>query len=129
MIFYPHKIKGKLQIGNNVSGLKKCKIDNSGDIKIGDNVIFTKDCLIYTHEHYIDKNDTILNQTKNKGVQISSLTIEDDVYFGARCIILESVNHIPKGTVIGAGAVLTKNPDGEYGIYGGVPAKKIRERK
>lgn len=129
MIFYPHKIKGKFKKGKNVSGLKKCKIDNTGDIIIGNSVIFSEDSLVYTHSHYTNKNDTIVNQTKKHGVKINSLIIEDDVFIGARAIILSSVTKIPKGTMIAAGAVLIKNPIGEYGIYGGVPAKKIGERK
>jgi acetyltransferase-like isoleucine patch superfamily enzyme len=38
------------------------------------------------------------------------------------------VTKIPDGVVIAANAVLTKNP-GIYEIWGGVPAKKIGERR
>lgn len=34
---------------------------------------------------------------------------------------------IAKGCIIGAGAVVTKNTK-PYGIYGGVPAKRMKER-
>lgn len=128
MIFYPHKIKGKLIVGRNCSGQKRCLIDGSGNITIGDDVIFTRECMIYTHEHPMKRFPSILKQTKEEGVSVSDLKIGDDVYFGARCIVLSSVTKIPRGTVVAAGAVLTKNPDCEYGVYAGVPAKKIGER-
>lgn len=35
---------------------------------------------------------------------------------------------IEEGTVLASGAILTKSTE-PYGIYGGVPAKKIAERK
>jgi acetyltransferase-like isoleucine patch superfamily enzyme len=132
MIRYPHgKRKQKISIGKDCSGIedKSVIIDNSGDIIIGDFVIFSSGCRIYTHSHYIDKSKTILHQTKERGVKISSLVIGDDVYFGANSIVLESVTNTPKGCVIAAGAVLTKNPMGEYEIWAGNPAKKLKERK
>ncbi len=129
MIFYPHKIKGKFKQGKHCSGMDKCRIDGSGDIIVGNYVIFSRDCLIYTHDHYKSKSSTIYEQTMRKGVVISNLVIEDDVYLGTRCIVLNSVSRIAKGVVIAAGAILTKDADQEYGIYAGVPAIKIGERE
>ena len=131
MIRYPHKQKSNIKIGKDISGLEdpNVLIDNTGYIEIGDYVIFSGGCKIYTHDHYMSKDKTIIQKTKEKGVKHSGLIIGDDVYFGADCIVLQSVTHIPKGTVIAAGSVLTKNPENEYEIYGGVPAKKIGERK
>ena len=131
-IHKPHKKRGKLIVEDGIK--KKMKkdtiyIDNSGDITIGKNVIFTRNVNILTHEHYHKRNSTIKEQTEKKGVKISNLIVEDDVYFGINCVITESVTHIPKGTIIAAGAVLTKNPINEYEIWGGVPARKIGERK
>ena len=54
------------------------------------------------------------------------MIIEPDVWCGANVTILKGV-HIGKGSVIAAGAVVTKNI-GEYEIWAGVPAKKIRNR-
>jgi len=123
--------KGKLVIGNGCSGmkLKDVIIDISGDIVFGNDIIVSDQCIIYTHQHPMKKNKSITKQTKEDGVKLTSLVIGDDVFLGARCIILPSVTNIPKGCVIAAGAVLTKNPMGEYEIWGGNPAKKIGERK
>lgn len=52
--------------------------------------------------------------------------ISDDVWVGANAIILNGAN-IGVGAVVGAGAVVTKDIPC-YEIWGGVPAKKIRDR-
>lgn len=52
--------------------------------------------------------------------------IGDDCRIGRRAIIMPGVE-IAKGCIIGAGAVVTKNTQ-PYGIYGGVPAKRMKER-
>jgi acetyltransferase-like isoleucine patch superfamily enzyme len=129
-IRYPHKHKGRITIGKNISGIEDQSviIDNTGDIIIGDFVIFSGGCKIYTHDHFMNRGMTILEQTEKLGVKYSNLVIGDDVYFGANCIVTQTVSFIPKGTVIAAGAVLTKNPVNEYEIWGGIPAIKIGER-
>jgi len=53
--------------------------------------------------------------------------IEDDVWIGRNAVIMPNVK-IGKGSIIGAGAVVTKNVKA-YSVVGGVPAKLIRKRK
>lgn len=55
------------------------------------------------------------------------LTIGNDVWIGARVIILHSCKKIGNGAIVGAGAVLTRDV-APYSIVGGVPAKLIRMR-
>lgn len=52
--------------------------------------------------------------------------ISDDVWIGCNAIIKRGVV-IQTGAVIGAGAVVTKDV-GPYEIWGGVPARKIKQR-
>jgi maltose O-acetyltransferase len=53
--------------------------------------------------------------------------VDDYVFIGPRAIILPGVK-IGKGAVVAAGAVVTKDVlAGE--VVGGVPARKIKERK
>lgn len=52
--------------------------------------------------------------------------IGDDVWVGAGSIIMAGVT-IGDGAIIAAGSVVTKNVEA-YCIYGGTPAKKIKER-
>jgi acetyltransferase-like isoleucine patch superfamily enzyme len=54
------------------------------------------------------------------------LKIEDDVWIGSGSILLKSIR-IGKGSVVGAGSVVTKNVE-PYTIVGGNPAKFIKKR-
>lgn len=56
----------------------------------------------------------------------NSIVIENDVWIGYGSIILSGVK-IGRGSIVAAGSVVTKDID-EYSIYGGVPARKLRER-
>lgn len=60
---------------------------------------------------------------KEKGYQV---LIGNDVWIGQDARIMEGVT-IGDGAVIGAGAIVTKDAE-PYGIYAGVPAKKVRSR-
>lgn len=96
-------------------------IDYTGGLIAGDNITISQECWISTHGHDIKESPT------NGKITPSDLVIEDDVWIGARALILSSVNRIGKGAVIGAGSVVTKDVE-SYTIVAGNPAKKIGER-
>ena len=58
--------------------------------------------------------------------EIKQTMIGRDCWLGAHCFINCGVN-IADGCIIAAGAVVTKDTE-PYGIYGGVPAKRIKDR-
>ena len=66
------------------------------------------------------------NQKKFEALSKGNIVVEDDVWIGARAIILSGVT-IGQGAVISAGAVVTKNVP-PYSIVAGSPAKIIRMR-
>ena len=68
----------------------------------------------YADEKYLDEN---------KRIQV---VIGNDVWIGNNVSIVEGVT-IGDGAAIAAGSVVTKDVE-PYGIYGGIPAKKIRSR-
>lgn len=96
-----------------------CFLDGRAPLIIGDHVDIASQVLIYNDEHDIN--------SPSFGNSFGKVEIGDYVFIGPRAIILPGVK-IGKGAVVAAGAVVTKDiPDFE--IWGGVPAKKISDRK
>lgn len=84
---------------------------------------------IITGDHRIDIKDKFMDEVtvdEKLPENDQEVVINEDVWCGANVTILKGI-HIGRGSVIAAGAVLTKNV-GEYEIWAGVPAKKIRDR-
>lgn len=84
---------------------------------------------IITGDHRIDIRDKYMDEVtaaEKLPENDQPVVIEEDVWCGANVTILKGVT-IGKGSVIAAGAVVTKNV-GEYEIWGGVPARKLKNR-
>ena len=97
----------------------------SGKVIIGKNVMMGPDVCIYARNHAFARTDIPMNA---QGFDIEKpVVIEDDVWIGAKAIILPGV-HIGTGAIIGAGAVVTKNVP-NYAVVGGNPAHIIKMRK
>lgn len=80
---------------------------------------------VYTTDfHSLDMN---IRRTDDdmKNRKCSPVVIGDDVFIGAKCIILKGVT-IGDGAIIGAGSVVTKNIPACQ-IWAGNPAKFIRK--
>lgn len=92
----------------------------NSDIFIGKNVMIAKDTSIFSTNHVI--SNPLDGYRSENG---SFITIEDDVWIGANCVITAGIT-IGKGSVIGANSVVTKNIP-EYCIAVGNPAKIIKQ--
>lgn len=64
--------------------------------------------------------------TQSHFEEIVPIQIGNDVWIGARALVLDGVN-IGDGAIVGAGAVVTRDVP-PYAIVGGVPAKILRYR-
>jgi maltose O-acetyltransferase len=97
----------------------------SGAISIGKNVMMGKDVMIIGTNHEFLRTDLPMIE---QGLQPNrEIKIGDDVWIGARAIILSGVS-IGSGVIIGAGSVVTKDiPD--WAIAVGNPARVIRYRR
>lgn len=110
-------------IENNVFLGSNIEFNIRKSIQIKSNCLIASGVKFIDHDHGFSKQELI---NKQHGVELS-ITINEDVWIGANAIILKGVE-IHKGAVIAAGAVVTKSIPA-YEIWGGMPAKKISERK
>lgn len=95
-----------------------------GPLEIGSDVMMGPDVMIFHADHAMSRKDIPM---RLQGDTVSKpVIIGDDVWIGARVIILKGV-HIGRGAVIAAGAVVTKNIP-EFAIVGGVPARVLKYR-
>lgn len=109
----------KIEIGNDV-GISGCTISAAKSITIGSHVLIGSGALICDSDaHPIDP----IERRKGSGGASRPIVIENDVFIGARAIILKGVR-IGRGSVIGAGAVVAKDIP-PYSIAVGNPAKVI----
>jgi maltose O-acetyltransferase len=92
--------------------------------EIGNFVMIAPNVAILSNTHVHNRTDVpmiIQGEVKNLKVYI-----HDDVWIGRNAIVMPGVT-IGKGSIIGAGAIVTKSiPD--YSIAVGVPAKVIKKR-
>lgn len=96
-----------------------CFLDGRTSLKIGSHTAIASQVLIYNSEHDIHSEDF-------RPIE-QSVEIGDYCFIGARAILLPGIK-ISDGAVVASGAVVTKNV-AAMTIAGGIPAKKIGERK
>ena len=109
----------KLCIGNRCHINRHCMIDARGGIQLKENVSISHNVTLCSAGHDC--------QTSDFKYISAPIVIEDYVWIGINATILKGVT-IGRGAVIAAGSVVTKDCE-PLGIYAGVPAKKIGERK
>ena len=126
----------------NISVINRCVDFASGrDIEIGDesgigehvqipnNTIIGNYVMLGRYSFVLDRNheyaDITIPINKQGFKETKQLVIEDDCWIGAGAIILNGVT-VGKGSIVGAGSVVTKNVD-PYSVVVGNPAKKIKE--
>lgn len=113
----------KICIGNNV-GISQSALIAHANIIIGNNVKIGGGTCVYTSDFHSLNAEIRRTSADYKLKKIASVTIKDDVFIGAKCIILKGVT-IGARSIIGAGSVVTKDiPEDE--IWAGNPAKCIK---
>jgi acetyltransferase-like isoleucine patch superfamily enzyme len=110
-------------IGNNVF------IGNNTEFNITDKIYVGDYCLIGAGSRFIDHNHGTAKEHLMRGQKApkQEIIIEEDVWLGCNVVVLMGIK-IGKGAIVAAGAIVNKNIP-SYEIWGGVPAKKIGERK
>lgn len=93
-----------LVMGHHV-GVSGCSIAATERIEIGNHVMIGSGCLITDSDaHALD----LIGRRNNVPCYTSPIVIEDDVFIGARSIILKGVR-LGRGCIIGAGSVVTQD--------------------
>jgi acetyltransferase-like isoleucine patch superfamily enzyme len=114
---------GWIKIGNDCTVNEFAILHGDGGLEIGNDVRIAAQVRITAMNHiYEDPKISIRLQ----GIRANGIKIEDDVWLGIGSTVLDGVT-IGKGSVIGAGAVVTKDIP-PYSIAVGVPAKVIKKR-
>ena len=103
-----------------------CVNDAQTPIHIGDHVSIAPDCLIVACSG-ANNGNTIngIPYVRNVLTKSAPVMVEDEVWIGAHVTILPGVT-VRHHCVIGAGCVVTKSTE-PYGVYAGVPARRIRD--
>lgn len=96
------------------------KLDGRNGIEIGKNVNFSTGVWIWSDQH--DVNDPYFANNDKGG----KVVIGDRAWLSSRTIVLPK-RTVSEGAVVSAGAVVVNDCE-PFGIYGGVPAKKIGDR-
>ena len=110
-------------VGNNV-GISQSAIVSHCSVIIGDNVDIGGGCVIYTSDfHSLDWRIRITKEDQKKKKN-APVIIKDNVFIGARSMILKGVV-IGENSIVGAGSVVTKSIPANQ-IWAGNPARFIR---
>lgn len=111
-----------LRLGENFSMHYWGYLSAEGGISIGKNVAIGHHCSILTTEHGFTASDTPI---KFQPISKAPVRIDDNVWLGANVTILGGV-HLRSGTVVAAGAVVTRSFDEKNIILAGVPASILK---
>lgn len=99
-------------------------IGGPGHVKIGKHCLIAAHCGIVANNHvFVDPVEKIRDQ----GITKKGIEIGDDCWLGYGVKVLDGVN-IGEGSVIGAGAVVTRDIP-SYSVAVGVPARVISSRQ
>lgn len=116
---------GYISIGDKTSLNHYVVINGEGGVNIGNDVMVAAFASFFAANHKFDRLDVPM---RAQGMSTKGgIVIEDDVWIGTHAVILDGVR-IGTGSVIAAGAVVTKNVE-PFSIMAGVPAKKVAGRR
>ncbi|MFO7618155.1 MAG: acyltransferase [Thermoplasmata archaeon] len=117
------EVPENISIGDNSGFNAGCWISGGGGLTIGHNVIVGPHTVIHTQNH---EYDDVTKPICEQGHTSKPVTIEDDVWIGARAVITPG-SKIGRGCVIAAGAVVAGYIT-PHSVAAGVPAKVIKKR-
>ncbi len=115
--------KPELKIGSDVFIGRNSYLGVYQSLTIGNSVMIGAYSYITTANHDFKSREIPMSK---QGFTSSPIKIESDVWIGAHCVVLPGVT-IGTGSILAAGSVLNQSIP-PYEIWGGVPAKKLKDR-
>lgn len=122
--YYGRDMGSGLRIGDRSNIGAYCYLGCGGDIEIGNDVMMSPRVSIHSENHIYSRLDMPMRE---QGILRRPTIIEDDCWLASGSIILSGVR-IGQGSIVAAGAVVTKDVP-SYAVVGGVPARIIEQRK
>jgi acetyltransferase-like isoleucine patch superfamily enzyme len=117
---------GDIRLGEHVHINSGSVLYSGNGITIGNDVRVAANCTFAPVNHAYKERDRLIREQgflPSKG----GIIIEDDVWIGANCVILDGT-YIKRGAVIGAGSLVRGTLEA-YGIYAGNPLQLKGNRK
>lgn len=117
---------GDLVIGEHTAINSGCVLYTGNGIRIGNNVAVAGNTTFAPTNHaFSDKNRLIREQgfLPSRG----GIIVEDDVWIGANCVLLDGAI-LRQGCVVGAGSIV-RSELAAYTVYAGQPLRAIKMRK
>jgi acetyltransferase-like isoleucine patch superfamily enzyme len=116
-------VRREIEIGNRVQFGKGSLI--ASDVKFGNNILIAANVSFVGRIDHVYSIPGITMWNAPRGTDKMTI-VEDDVWIGNNVTVIAGVS-IGKGSIIAAGALVNKDvPPCE--IWGGVPAKKLKDR-
>ena len=115
---------GRLEVGDDCTVNTNVQFGAAGGkIVVGNHVMIAANVVLRAANHGMLRNGVPMDQQPQIG---GVIRIGNDVWIGSNAVITSDVD-IADGTVVGAGAVVTRSTE-PYSIVAGVPARKIGQR-
>jgi acetyltransferase-like isoleucine patch superfamily enzyme len=116
---------GNMIVGSRVVINSGCVFYTGNGISIGNHVAIAANCTFAPVNHEYASRDRLICQ---QGFRPSKggILIEDDVWIGSNCVLLDGAI-VRQGAVVAAGSIV-RGELHAYGIYGGNPIRKLSNR-
>jgi acetyltransferase-like isoleucine patch superfamily enzyme len=119
---------GNVSVGDDVNlGVRPILMAMHSKIRIGSHVMFGPQVILIGGNHNAKVVGTFMTKVHEKAPNDDlGITLEDDVWIGARAMILRGVT-IGRGAIVGAGSLVSKSVP-PYAIVAGSPARVMKFR-
>lgn len=116
---------GDVVIGEDCFINPHCVLYSGNGIHLGDHVLLAPNVSVVPANHAFGRRDVPIAQQRFQ-LSRGGVVIEDDVWVGAQSVLLDGT-HIRRGAIIAAGSVV-RGQVAAYSIWGGVPARRLKDR-